>query len=121
MTVNISKIRISQMTAEVAEPLVNGQAVVFQGRAVVDEVRQKDNQDGSVDQTAIAKIEFVDVKGVDGGSITQSIKVQSSIRDGCFAVATTLGESPESLYRQVKEMAVKWLNEYEDKKMGRLE
>lgn len=121
MTVNISKIRITQMTSEVAEPLVNGQAVVFQGRAVVDEVRQKDNQDGSVDQTAIAKIEFVDVKGVEGGSITKGLREQSSLRNICYAVGTKLGISPESLYRDALEREVKHFQKMEDEQMGLLE
>ena len=123
MQIDTSRCKLLTISQEIKEPLKQGQTVVFQGSADIIEARFRDQHDGTVAATYIAKPILVDIRPSETNiSIVDDNKIKEksrslALRHKCLAIAQEIGEDGDKLYEEVMDYANDKLDQIKDERM----
>lgn len=123
MQIDTSRCKLLTISQEIKEPLKQGQTVVFQGSADIIEARFRDQHDGTVAATYIAKPILIDIRPSETNiSIVDDKKIKEksrslALRHKCLAIAQEIGEDGDKLYEEVIDYANDKLDQIKDERM----
>ena len=121
---NIIKARIQAFSNELTSTLKKSDNIIFQGQGEVDEIRLKDNKDGTTNATYLIKPLFTQIKRSETElqvpeDITNTYKIKEksrsqALRQKAWVIAQELGVSEEALYNSAMDEANNYLDQYKD-------